>query len=313
MSSSTPPAAATKPPAGTKPLASMTAFARVAGSDGPWRFSWELRSVNGKGLDLRLRLPPGHEDLEVQIRARAGAVLARGSVAINLTAVREGESVSIRLNQPALEGLLETLRGSAERLGTPAPTLDALLGIKGIVEVAEVEETAAERRARGAAVLAAFDHALTELCAMRAREGQALEAVLSARLDSIAALVATAEALPERTVEAIRTRLAEQVRVLLDASAHQLDAERLHQEAVLLATKADVREELDRLNAHVAAARQLLAQGGPVGRQLDFLAQEFNREANTLCSKANAVTLTQIGLDLKLRVDQFREQIQNLE
>lgn len=291
----------------------MTAFARASGSDGPWRFTWEVRSVNGKGLDLRLRLPAGYEDLEAQVRTRASAVLSRGSVAANLTLTREGDAVAVRLNQAALEGLMQALRRSAERLDAPAPALDALLNVKGIVEVTEVEETLAERRAHGEAFLAGFERALGELCAMREREGRALEAVLSTRLDAIDVLVQAAETLPERTVEAIRARLADQVRALMEASSQQLDPERLHQEAVLLATKADVREELDRLTAHLSAARELLAQGGPVGRRLDFLAQEFNRETNTLCSKANAVALTQIGLDLKLLVDQFREQIQNLE
>ncbi|WP_454916343.1 YicC/YloC family endoribonuclease [Xanthobacter sediminis] len=292
--------------------ASMTAFARAAAAQGGWRFGWELRSVNGKGLDVRLRLPPGCEDLEAPVRARAAAVLTRGSVSATLTATREGEAVAVRVNEAGLESLMRAVRRTAERLGAPAPGIEALLAVKGIVEVAEPEEDEAERRARNEACLAAFDVALAELAAMREREGRALQILLLARLDAIAALVEAAERLPERSVEAIRARLAEQVRALLGA-APQLDPERLHQEAVLIATKADVREELDRLAAHVAAARELLTAGGPVGRRLDFLAQEFNREANTLCSKSNAVVLTQIGLDLKLLVDQFREQIQNLE
>ncbi len=293
-------------------LASMTAFARSTAATAGWRFSWELRSVNGKGLDLRLRLPPGSEDLEAPVRARMGAALKRGSVSATLSAVREGEEVAVRLNEAGLESLARAVQRTAERLGAPAPDLGALLAVKGIVEVGEFEESAAERQARNEACLAAFDVALSDLARMREREGQALEAVLMSRLDSIAALLEAAERLPERSLDAIRSRLAEQVRALVEAGP-QLDPERLHQEAVLLATKSDVREELDRLSAHVAAARELLATGGPVGRRLDFLAQEFNREANTLCSKSNAVALTQIGLDLKLLVDQFREQIQNLE
>ncbi|MFG1418402.1 YicC/YloC family endoribonuclease [Xanthobacter sp. V0B-10] len=301
-------------PAAMRPasLASMTAFARASASEGRWRFAWEVRSVNGKGLDLRLRLPPGCEDIEAQVRARAGAVLARGSVSATLTAAREGEDVAIRVNEAGLESLVRAVRRTAEKFGAPAPGLDALLAVKGIVEVTEAEEDEAGRHARAVACLAAFEVALAELCAMREREGQALQVVLLGRLDAISALVEAAERLPERSVEAIRARLAEQVRVLLEAGP-QLDPERLHQEAVMLATKADIREELDRLAAHVAAARELLGAGGPVGRRLDFLAQEFNREANTLCSKSNTVALTQIGLDLKLLVDQFREQIQNLE
>ncbi|MFG1394369.1 YicC/YloC family endoribonuclease [Xanthobacter agilis] len=300
------------PEARASVLASMTAFARASGSDGRWRFSWEVRSVNGKGLDLRLRLPPGCEELEAAVRARAAAMLVRGSVSATLTATREGEDVAIRVNEAGLESLMRAVRRTAEKLDAPAPGLDALLAVKGIIEVAEVEESAEERHARCDACLAAFDVALAELVDMREREGRALQSILLARLDAISALVEGAERLPERMVETIRARLVEQVRALLDA-APQLDPERLHQEAVLIATKADVREELDRLAAHVAAARELLLAGGPVGRRLDFLAQEFNREANTLCSKSNAVALTQIGLDLKLLVDQFREQVQNLE
>lgn len=293
------------------PLASMTGFARVPGSHGPWRFGWEVRSVNGKGLDLRLRLPPGFEVLEADVRTRTGQVLTRGSVSATLTATREGDTSTVRVNQPALEALYRALTESAARLGAPAPTLDGLLGVKGMVEIAEAEDSEEEHRALMSAVLAGFDRALAELAGMRAREGEALNAVLSERLDAIATLVNRAERLPERGVEAVKARIAEQVRVLMEAAA--LDPERLHQEAVLAVTRADVREELDRLGAHLAAARELLATGGPAGRRLDFLAQEFNREANTLCSKSNSVALTQIGLDLKLLVDQFREQIQNLE
>ncbi|MFG1360818.1 YicC/YloC family endoribonuclease [Xanthobacter pseudotagetidis] len=294
------------------PLASMTAFARAAASAGAWRLAWEVRSVNGKGLDVRLRLPPGFDAVEAEARASAGRHLARGSLNATLTAVREGEGVSVAVNQPALEALLTAAQATARKFSVPAPSLDALLTVKGIVEVSEVKESEAEMRALAAAALAAFEEALFALCAMRAREGEALRAVLAGRLDAIEALVAAAEALPERGVEAVKARLAEQVRALL-AATPALDPDRLHQEAVLIATRADVREELDRLTAHLAQARHLLAEGGPVGRKLDFLAQEFNREANTLCSKSDSVALTQIGLDLKLLVDQFREQIQNVE
>ena len=293
------------------PLASMTGFARVSGSHGPWRFGWEVRSVNGKGLDLRLRLPPGFEALESDVRSRTGQMLSRGSVAANLTASREGEASAVRVNQAALEALYRAMSESARRLGAAAPTLDSLLAVKGMVEITEAEDSEEERRALMAAVLDAFDRALTELGAMREREGSALNAILTERLDAITGLVSRAERLPERSVEAVRARIADQVRVLMEAAS--LDPERLHQEAILAVTKADVREELDRLVAHIAQARDLMAAGGPVGRRLDFLAQEFNREANTLCSKSNSVALTQIGLDLKLLVDQFREQIQNLE
>lgn len=298
------------PPAA--PLASMTAFARSGGAAGPWRFAWEMRSVNGKGLDVRLRLPPGFEAVETEVRGRTGRALARGSLSATLTANREGEAVAVNVNRPALDALYRAIAENAARLGAPAPALDALLVIKGIVEVREAEDSEAERQALAAAVLAAFDEGLASLSAMREREGEALRGVLHQRLDAIADLIAAAETLPERSVAAVKARLIDQVRSLIE-TGQPLDADRLHQEAVLVATRADVREEIDRLGAHLSAARDLLAQGGPVGRRLDFLAQEFNREANTLCSKSNTIPLTKIGLDLKLLVDQFREQIQNLE
>ncbi|WP_029003378.1 YicC/YloC family endoribonuclease [Azorhizobium doebereinerae] len=293
-------------------LASMTGFARAHGLTGAWRWTWEVRSVNAKGLDLRLRLPSGFDALDAAARAAATKALSRGSVSGTFTVTREGDSLSVGLNKEALRALYAATREAAADLGSAPPALDALLNVKGIVEVIEAEQTEADRDAISRDAAAGFGRALHDLSLMRRGEGAALRAVLGERLDAIARLITAAEALPERKLEAIKARLAEQVRALADIHA-ALDPDRLHQEAVLLATKADVREELDRLTAHVAAARDLLAQGGPVGRKLDFLAQEFNREANTLCSKSNAVALTQIGLDLKLLVDQFREQIANIE
>ncbi len=293
-------------------LASMTGFARAHGLTGAWRWSWEVRSVNAKGLDLRLRLPNGFDALDAAVRAAATKALSRGSVSATFTVAREGDSIAVALNQPALAALFTAAHAAAAALGSAPPSLDALLGVKGIVEVVEAQQSEDDREAITRDALPGFEQALADLTTMRLAEGAALRAVLTERLDGIARLVAAAEALPERRPEAIQARLADQVRALTDSSL-ALDPERLHQEAVLLATKADIREELDRLTAHLGAARDLLAQGGPVGRRLDFLAQEFNREANTLCAKSNAVTLTQIGLDLKLLVDQFREQIANIE
>ncbi len=312
MTEDTSQAGAGTPASPAAPLASMTAFARSGGDAGDWRFGWEIRSVNGKGFDLRLRLPPGFDMLEADVRALAGQRLTRGSVSATLTATRDDEAFTVVVNRPALEDLFRAVRESADKLGVPHPALDGLLAVKGIVEVSEVKESEEALKAVATEFLAGFKEALDAMGAMRMREGEALRTVLNARLDAIGALIASAEILPERSVEAIKAKLAEQVRALCDAAA-PLDPERLHQEAVMLATKADVREELDRLAAHLDQARDLLAKGGPVGRRLDFLAQEFNREANTLCSKSNSVALTQIGLDLKLLVDQFREQIQNVE
>ncbi|OYW61555.1 MAG: YicC family protein [Rhizobiales bacterium 17-65-6] len=293
-------------------IASMTGFARAQGATGAWRWSWELRSVNAKGLDLRLRLPSGFDALDAAARLAAGRALSRGSISGTFAVTREGETVSIRINQPALAAMVEAGKQAAERYALPAPTLDALLAVKGVVEVVEAGLTPEDVEAITRDATGGFEEALAALGTMRLAEGQALLAVLRERLEAMSALVQTAEALPERQADAIRARLEEQVRSLVGA-VKPLDPDRLHQEVALLATKADVREELDRLTAHVAAAHALLETGGPVGRKLDFLSQEFNREANTLCSKSNAVALTRIGLDLKLLVDQFREQIQNIE
>jgi uncharacterized protein (TIGR00255 family) len=200
----------------------------------------------------------------------------------------------------------------AGRIDAEPPTLDGILAVRGVIEAAEAEIDEATLARLDENILSSLDRALDGLVGARAREGEAIGAVLEARLEEIGRLVRAAEVSPARTPEVIRKRLAEQVAALLDATPG-LDPDRLHQEAVLLATKADIREEIDRLDAHLAAAAELLSQGGPVGRRLDFLAQEFNRETNTLCAKSNDRAVTAIGLELKAVVDQLREQIQNLE
>jgi uncharacterized protein (TIGR00255 family) len=293
-------------------LASMTGFARGQGGAGSYAWAWELKSVNSKGLDLKLRLPPGWEAVEPGVRARASEVLSRGSVFANLTVSREGTAPVARINEPALNAVLAALKGLEGKVAGVAPSLDGILALKGVMEVSEAEESESERSAAEAAVVAGFGEALKGLAEMRRIEGQALGKILSARLSEIGALAARAEAAPGRKPEAIKARLAEQVATLLEAS-QRFDADRLHQEAIMLATKIDIREELDRLAAHVAQAKKLIADGGPIGRKLDFLSQELNRESNTLCSKANDLELTNIGLELKAVVEQFREQVQNLE
>jgi uncharacterized protein (TIGR00255 family) len=293
-------------------LSSMTGFARGHGVSGAYAWSWELKSVNAKGLDLRLRLPPGWDAIEQPARARAAEVLSRGTVYANLTVAREGVAPVVRVNEQVLDAVLATMRSLAGKMEAAPPSLDGILALKGVIEVAEAEESEEERRAAEAAVVVGFGEVLAGLIEMRWHEGETLGRVLSARLSEIAALAARAEAAPGRKPEAIRARLAEQVAALL-ANSDRFDADRLHQEAILIAAKADVREELDRLVAHVAQAQKLVGEGGAVGRRLDFLAQELNREANTLCAKANDVELTNIGLELKSVVEQFREQVQNLE
>jgi uncharacterized protein (TIGR00255 family) len=290
----------------------MTGFGRADGGANGYRWTWEVRSVNGKGLDLRLRLPPGFERLDLAARERSAKVLVRGNIQSTLPVQHETAGGAITLNEEVLAGVIAAMERIAQRIKVQPPTLDGILAVRGLIEVAEPEGDPAALAALDEDILASFERALADLVAMRAREGSAIAVTLQTRLDEIERLARDAEASPARTPAAIRARLAEQVAELLGA-APALDPQRLHQEAVLLATKADIREELDRLQAHIAAARDLLAEGGPVGRRLDFLAQEFNREVNTLCAKANDRTLTAIGLDLKAVVDQLREQIQNLE
>lgn len=293
-------------------LSSMTGFARGHGVSGAYGWAWELKSVNAKGLDLRLRLPPGWDAVEAPVRNSAAQALARGTVYGTLTVEREGVAPVVRVNEPVLAAVLATLKGLAGTVDAAPPRLDGILSIKGVIEVIDEDEREEDRRAAEAAVVAGFRATVAELAAMRRHEGAALGQVLTQRLSEISALATRAEAAPGRRPEAIKARIAEQVATLLDAS-DRFDADRLHQEAILIASKADIREELDRLASHVAQIGRLIADGGAVGRRLDFLAQELNREANTLCSKSNDVELTNIGLELKSVVEQFREQVQNLE
>ena len=244
--------------------------------------------------------------------ARAAETLSRGSVQANLSVDRSGAAPTVRVNAPVLDAILSAVRDFGAKIKASPPSLDGLLGLKGVIEIADAEENEAERRSAEAAVIAGFAAVLASLAEMRRGEGAALGRVLAARLDEIAMLVERAEQAPGRRPEVIRARLAEQVAALL-AQSERFDPDRLHQEAIMIATRADVREELDRLTAHVAQARRLIGEGGPIGRRLDFLAQELNREANTLCAKANDVELTNIGLELKAAVEQFREQVQNVE
>ena len=293
-------------------LSTMTGFARGHGVSGPYAWTWEIKSVNGKGLDVRLRTPAGWDAVELPVRARAAETLSRGSVQANLIVERSGAPPTVRVNAAVLDAILSAVHDFGAKIKVSPPSLDGLLGLKGVIEIADAEENEAERRSAETAVIAGFTAALGSLAEMRRGEGAALGRVLTARLDEIAALVERAEQAPGRRPDAIRARLAEQVAALL-AQSERFDPDRLHQEAIMIATKADVREELDRLTAHVAQARRLIEEGGPIGRRLDFLAQELNREANTLCAKANDVELTNIGLELKAAVEQFREQVQNIE
>lgn len=291
-------------------LSSMTGYARGSGQAGATGWTWEIKSVNAKGLELRLRLPPGLDALEAPLRARLGARLKRGTVHVGLALQRPRPEQAVRIDAEKLAALVAAVSRIALPPGLAPATLDGLLALPGVVEVADSGEGGEE--ALAPALLDGLDDALESLCAMRAGEGAALRAVLSERLSAIARLTAEAEAAPGRTPEAVRERLARRV-AELSGAVPPLDPVRLHQEAVLLAAKADVREELDRLAMHRGAAAALLAEGGAVGRRLDFLAQELGREAGTLCAKSNDADLTAIGLALRTEIEQFREQVQNLE
>jgi uncharacterized protein (TIGR00255 family) len=293
-------------------LSSMTGFARSHGASGPYSFEWELKSVNAKGLDLRLRLPPGWDELELLAKKRAAEVLVRGTVYANLNVKRTGALSTVRINEEVLTSVLRAAAQLAGKIDAVAPSVDGLLAIKGVIELVEPESDEEEDRVAKAEAASAFDTALAGLVEMRRREGTSLGQILSQRMDEIEVLANKAEAAPGRKPEAIRARLAEQVAALLQSS-DRFDADRLNQEALLIAARADVREELDRIASHIAQARELIGKGGPIGRRLDFLAQEFHREVNTCCSKSNDIELTNTGLEMKNVVEQFREQVQNLE
>jgi len=293
-------------------LQSMTGFARSDGAFDGTAWHWELRSVNNRGLDLRLRLPPGFESIEPKVRDRIAKSISRGSVNANLQVTRRAQAAEVRVNQAALDQMLAIATRIATNIGAEPPRVEALLGLKGILETSEDAEDEAAQAAQQVVVLEGLEAAVEGLAAARREEGRRLRDVLSRQVDEIARLAASIEASPARSVEAIRRRLADQVARLMEAG-QGFDPARLHQEAVMLATRADVEEELKRLNAHVEAARALLRDGGAVGRKLDFLAQEFNREANTLTSKAADQEIAHAGLALKVVIDQMREQVQNIE
>ncbi len=295
-------------------IRSMTGFARSQGQAAGAVWSWELKTVNAKGFDLRLRLPPGFDRVEAEARRMIGTVIGRGTVHVALDLARPDTVADIRINEPLLRALAEKLSLSARAAGLAQPSIDALLGVRGVVETVDPEESAEETAVLSQAMIASLEEAIIALCAMREKEGDALQGVLEERITSIGSLARQADQLPSRGPEAVRQRLYRQIEELVGAaSAEQLDSQRLHQEAMLIAVKADIREELDRLTSHVQQAGDLIRRGGAVGRRLDFLAQELSRETNTLCAKSNDMALTAIGIDLKTLVEQLREQVQNVE
>jgi uncharacterized protein (TIGR00255 family) len=294
-------------------LNSMTGFARTEGSFGAARWHWEIRSVNGKGLDARFRLPPGLDRLDARLRAELARHIRRGNCQVSLTLERTNETSPLRVNRDALRTVMDVINEISTTITTAPPRPEGILALRGVLEQAEeTEETEEERAAFEDALVASFAEAVAALASARAEEGQKLKTVLCGQIDEIERLTGAAASSPAASPTAIKARLMEQMSELLGASP-ALPEERLAQEAALLATKADIREELDRLTAHVEQARTLIEGKEPAGRRLDFLTQEFNREANTLCSKAADVSLTRIGLEMKAVIDQLREQVQNVE
>ncbi|WP_112662979.1 YicC/YloC family endoribonuclease [Microvirga flavescens] len=293
-------------------IASMTGFAREAGVTGSSQWAWEIKTVNGRGLEVRVKTPIGMDAVGEDARGSILKALTRGQGQLNLSLAKTTTAPKVRVNGEVLKSLLAAV-AELELPATVQPaSLDGLLNVRGVVEIEEEGTQPGQDEALLADLKAAVLRLIESLKASRLTEGRALKAVLEQHLETIARLTDEADAAPARQSEAIRTRLAAQIEQIMGAGS-TLDRDRLHQEAVLIAARADIREELDRLRAHIDTARGLLTEGGAVGRRLDFLAQEFGREANTLCAKANDVSISRIGLELKAVIEQFREQVQNVE
>ena len=295
-------------------MKSLTGYASLENQGEGLRWQWELRSVNGKGLDLRIRMPDWCSALEAEMRKRVGAAIARGNVTIGLRIYTDGSAAGTSIDTEHLDRTLDLLALVQERaahrgLALGATSAADVLGMRGVLS--EDARNDGMTDALSALLLSDFDFALKAFVDSRAAEGAALSAVITRHLDAIAEQLTSIRAiLPARAEAQAEVLRAGMARLL---ETEQLDAGRLHQEAAVLAVKSDVTEELDRLDAHVAAARQLVATDVPIGRKFDFLCQEFNREANTLCSKSQHSGLTELGLEMKVTIDQMREQIQNVE
>ncbi len=290
----------------------MTGFARTAGQDERMSWTWEARSVNGRSLDIRIRVPSGFEAVEQAVRAAATKQFHRGNVSLSLTIDRSGTQPAYRLNQALLDQVFALREELADRIQTEPPSLEGLLSVRGMLEVAEVEEDEQTVAARETAITDSGLEVLANLAAARGEEGARLGVLIDGHLKTIAALTEEAAASDAAQPEAHRERLHRLVAELMEADA-SLPEERLAHEVALLVGKSDVREELDRLKAHVTAAHDLVAEDAAIGRRFDFLCQELNRESNTLCSKSADVVLTRTGLALKAAIEQLREQIQNVE
>jgi uncharacterized protein (TIGR00255 family) len=293
-------------------IASMTGFARAEGAVGDFGWTWELKSVNGRNLDVRCRFPSGYEHLDAFVRGRAAETVKRGNLAVTLTVDDAASQGKLTVNREALQQILGVISEFGGQIAAEPPRLDGILALKGVLDVELPKIDEAEGARRSEALQRGFAQAIDGLAEMRRVEGKRLTDLIGAHLNEIERLCRTAAQNAGAQPLAIRQRVEKEFAELLQGLT-PLNEERLAQEAAVLAGKADVREELDRLAAHVAAARDLVAKGGAVGRKLDFLCQEFNREANTLCSKSADIGLTTIGIELKAAIEQLREQIQNIE
>ncbi len=290
----------------------MTGFARAEGAVGDFGWTWELKSVNGRNLDLRCRFPAGYEHLDGFVRTRTAESVKRGNLAVNLTVDDAASQGRLTVNREALQQILDVISEFGGKISAEPPRLDGILALKGVLDVELPKLDEAEAAKRTEVLQRGFAQAINGLSEMRKVEGKRLADLIAAHLNEIERLCKAAADSAGAQPLAIREKVQKQFAELLQGLT-PLNEERLAQEAAVLAGKADVREELDRLTAHIAAARDLMAKGGAVGRKLDFLCQEFNREANTLCSKSADIGLTGIGIDLKAAIEQLREQIQNIE
>jgi len=294
------------------PLQSMTGFARIEGFNDNAQWTWEIRSVNGKGLDFRFRASAGDESLHSSVRKLVSSYFKRGNLQVNLVVDRPGVEALPVINQPALDAVIAAIAVVQDRLNCAAPSAEQILGIKGVLEIGEAKDSVEESNSLNAALIQDFEKLLAELKSSRTREGLEICDFLSRQLNQLEDLTSIITTDPSRSSEQIKKRITSQLSQLLENS-NGIDNDRLHQEVAILVTRSDLTEELDRLSVHIGTARQLLNSEGPVGRKLDFICQEFNRECNTICSKSNAVAVTNAGLDMKVVIDQFREQVQNLE
>ena len=293
-------------------ISSMTGFARTEGTENGYSWSWEIRSVNARSLDARLRFPPGMERLEVRLKPVVASKFQRGNISATLSLARPPKQTSLSVNNDVLNQVLDLANDIAGRVKANPPTIDGLLAVRGVLDTVDREESDEERARLDEAVVLSFESGLESLGENREQEGKRLADIVKGHVDEIEALASRAVAAAAASPAVVESRFREQVRALIKDEP-LLPEERIAQEVALLVAKGDIREELDRLTAHVEGARDLLQSNEPIGRPFDFLCQEFNREANTLCSKASDIELTRIGLDLKASIERLREQIQNIE